>query len=286
VESQLDTEHSRPAETTRPTARRLSTRGLEIVLLASCLTLLALGTWGPTIAQPAHYHAFADQRSLFGVPNMMDVLSNLAFAGFGVFGAWRIWLLPAGALSPAQRSLAGLFFFGLVATAVCSGWYHLHPQDNGLAIDRYGMTLAFAGLLGLAGATQVSDRAGQWLALTVLVCGAWSIWSWSTTLNVLPWAVLQFGGIALMLGLGCLQPRADALPVSWIAVILLYAMAKVLELFDMPVYQLTGEQISGHTLKHIVASCAALPVLQATYRARRPLESSAPAAAVSAVRNR
>ena len=264
---QLAIDHIDPAETTEPSVCSLNTHRHEIALLTGCLILLALATLGPTIAQPEHYHAFADRRSLLGVPNMMDVLSNLAFACFGVFGAWRIWLSPQGALSPAQKGLAGLFFFGLVATAVCSSWYHLQPQDNGLAIDRYGMTLAFAGLLGLAGATQVSDRAGQWLALTVLVCGAWSIWSWSTTLNVLPWAVLQFGGIALMLGLGFLQPRADTLPVSWIAVILLYATAKVLELFDMPVYQLTSELISGHTLKHIVASCAALPVLHATFRA-------------------
>ncbi len=42
-------------------------------------------------------------------------------------------------------------------------------------IDRYGMTIAFAGLLGLAAATRVSDRAGQWLTFAVLVCGAWSI---------------------------------------------------------------------------------------------------------------
>jgi len=253
-----------------------------MVLLISCLILLALGTWGPTMAQPEHYHAFADQRSLFGIPNMMDVLSNLAFAGFGVVGAWRVWLLPRGDLSPVQRSLAGLFFFGLVATAACSGWYHLQPEDNGLAIDRYGMTLAFAGLLGLAGATRVSDRAGQWLALIVLVFGTWSIWGWSTTANILPWTLLQFGGIALILGLACLPARAGALPVCWIAVILAYALAKVLELFDLPVYQLTGELVSGHTLKHIVASCAALPVLHATYRASRLLESPPPAAAAAA----
>ena len=168
-----------------------------------------------------------------------------------------------------------------MATAACSGWYHLQPQDSGLAIDRYGMTVAFAGLLGLAGATRVSERAGQWLALTVLLCGTWSIWSWSATANLLPWTVLQFGGMALMLGLGYLPARADALPVRWIAVILAYALAKVLELFDLPVYQLTGELVSGHTLKHIVASCAALPVIIATYRASRLLASPAPVAATS-----
>ena len=85
-----------PAATALPTTRSAATSasGLEMGLLVACLALLALGVWGPSIAQPSHYHAFADQRALFGVPNMMDVLSNLAFAGFGLLGAWRIWCLP------------------------------------------------------------------------------------------------------------------------------------------------------------------------------------------------
>ena len=268
-----------PATTAQPKPRALGTHDLELALCVACLMLLALGALGPTVIQSSHYHAFADQRSLLGVPNMMDVLSNLAFAGFGVVGARRIRLLPQRVLSPAQTNLARLFFAGLALTAAFSGWYHLQPDNDGLAIDRHGMTIAFAGLLGLAATTRVSDRAGQWLALAVLLCGAWSIQTWSTTTNVMPWAVLQFGGMALMAGLALLAPRNGALPVSWGAVILLYALAKILEHNDVEVYHLTGEMVSGHTLKHIVASCAALPVLSALARAGRTLESPAHGAA-------
>ena len=42
--------------------------------------------------------------------------------------------------------------------------------------------------------------------------------------NGLPWAVLQHGGIALVLGLGSLAARDSALPVSCTTVILVYAM--------------------------------------------------------------
>ena len=286
MQSVLNIHRNPRAATARPAVRSTgtSTRGLEMGLLVACLALLALGAWGPSITQPSHYHAFADQRALFGVPNMMDVLSNVAFAGSGLVGAWRIRRLPRGAISPVQHSLADLFFAGLLMTAVCSAWYHVEPQDLGLTVDRCGMAIAFAGLLGLAAATRVSDRAGQWLTLAVLVCGAWSIWTWSTSANVLPWAVLQYGGIALMLCLGLLAPCDGALPVSWTTVILVYALAKVLEQTDAQVYHLTGELVSGHTLKHIIASFAALPVLWALSRATRPLESSACSAAISAKR--
>ena len=71
--------------------------------------------------------------------------------------------------------------------------------------------------------------------------------------NVLPWAVLQFGGMALVLWLALLRPREDALDIRWSWVILAYAVAKLLEANDSSVYQCTGQLVSGHTLKHVVA---------------------------------
>jgi hypothetical protein len=251
------------------------TRRLEMALCVICMALFALGILGPSVEQPAHYHAFADQRHLWGIPNLMDVLSNLAFAGFAAMGAWHLWRTSAAAFSAIDRRLAGLFFFGLIVTAAFSGLYHLHPDNEGLAFDRYGMTIAFAGLLGLAASTRVSERAGQWLGLAVLVCGVSSIQSWSALGNVLPWAILQYGGMALMLALACLPARMGALPVSWLTVLLIYTLAKLLEHADQSVFELTHGLVSGHTLKHLVASCATLPVLAAFRRADRLLESPA-----------
>jgi hypothetical protein len=269
-----------PLQSVQPQVGGPGTRNLELALFAACLAFVALAAWGPSVAQHGNYHAFADQRSVFGIPNAMDLLSNLAFAGFGVLGAWRVWRMPQGAIGPVQWLLAGLFFAGLLMTAACSAWYHYQTDDSSLAIDRYGMTIAFASLLGLAAATRVSDRAGQCITLAVLIGGAWSIQTWSTSNNVLPWAVLQFGGMALMLGLGFLRPRPNALVVSWFSVILVYALAKVLEHYDTQVYHLSADLVSGHTLKHLVASCAALPILRAVERVGRALESSASGAAI------
>jgi hypothetical protein len=51
-------------------------------------------------------------------------------------------------------------------------------------------------------------------------------------------------------------------------VILAYAAAKLLEMNDHAIFDLTGQLVSGHTLKHLVATLAALPVL-ASVRALR-----------------
>jgi len=235
----------------------------EAMLLLTCLSLLALALFGPALAQPAHYHEFADQRVLWGVPFAMDVLSNLPFALAGAVGAWCLWSLPSGALSNVQRAMAALFFIGLLLTAAASSWYHWHLDDAGLAVDRCGMAVAFAGLLGLAAAGRVSERAGATLGLAVLVLAPASVQVWFETGNVLPWAVLQFGGMGLVLWLALLRPRDAALDIRWSLVILAYAAAKLLEVNDHLVYELSGELVSGHTLKHVVAALAAWPVIAA-----------------------
>ncbi|RYF43019.1 MAG: hypothetical protein EOO25_04765, partial [Comamonadaceae bacterium] len=177
----------------------------ETFLLAACAGLLTLAVLGPALTQSADHHAFADQRVLWGIPYALDVLSNLPFALAALCGGWALHRLPAGALSAAQRAMAGLFFAGLLLTAAGSAGYHWRPDDAGLAIDRLGMAVAFAGLLGLA-AGRISERAGAWLGGGVVVMGPTAVQVWMHTGNVLPWAVLQFGGIALVLALS--QTRA------------------------------------------------------------------------------
>ena len=240
-----------------------SIRPSEIRLLAAGLALVLLAWLAPPLTQPGHYHAFADQRSWLGVPFAIDVLSNLPFAGFGLAGLLYLRRLPATRYGAAQRSLAALFFGGLLLTAVCSTWYHWQPDDAGLAVDRIGMAAAFAGLLGLAVAGRISARAGVLTALSVLLLGPLSVWVWAASGNVLPWAVLQFGAMALLLALAWVRPLPSALAVAWAIVILIYALAKVLELGDAVVYAWSGALVSGHTLKHVVAALAAWPVLRA-----------------------
>jgi hypothetical protein len=54
-------------------------------MLASLLGLLLL----PPIVQNQNYHDFADQRTLFGIPNFWNVVSNIPFIGIGAVGLWQ-----------------------------------------------------------------------------------------------------------------------------------------------------------------------------------------------------
>ncbi len=246
--------------------RWLPPQPAEWALLAAAATLLVFVFWGPFLPASAHQHHFADQRGWRGLPCALDVLSNLPFAVAGMWGL--VWLRRLGALRLclATRATAALFFGGLVLTAVGSGWYHWQPDDAGLLWDRLGMAVAFAGLLGLAVVGRISPRAGVATALCLLVAGPAAVVAWAHTGNLLPWAVVQFGGLLAVLALACMPHRHGALVVQWGAVIAWYAVAKAFELADHAVFEATGQWVSGHTLKHLMAAGAALPVLFAMAR--------------------
>lgn len=270
-----------------PTPLRVLRREGALALAALLLGALALAA--PALPQPAHYHDFADQRAWGPLPHALDVLSNAPFALWGVAGlavlarALRLRAVD-GAVDGAVAGLAALFFAGLMVTAGVSSCYHWQPDDAGLAWDRGGMVLAFAGLLGLAALQAVSLRAGIALAAAVLALGLAAVAHWAVTGNFLPWALLQGGGMIFILVAACLRPvQPDSgLRIRWALVIALYALAKGLELADQPVFELSGQLVSGHSLKHIVASFSAWPVLlalkAALAAAEQRLESSAKSA--------
>lgn len=208
----------------------------------------------------AHGHPFVDARTLLGLPNAMDVLSNLPLA---LAGTWGLCALPRSTLHEATRRAARVFFAGLVLTGFGSAWYHWAPDATGLVLDRLGMAVTFAGALSLA----VVERVGQgparpalWVALSFAVVSA----ALPQLLgHVLPWAVVQFGGVALIAWAALQRPTSGAIGVRFGALIAWYAMAKALELADAAVFHATGELVSGHSLKHLAAALAAWPVLTA-----------------------
>ena len=243
----------------------------ETSLLVALLMACAVACLGPAVSQYADYHAFADQRTLWGLPFAMDVLSNIPFALLGAWGLVRLGSacvprarrIGFAALVPcdAQRPLALLFFCGLMLTALCSSYYHLQPDNTGLAVDRMGMLVPFAGLMGLAAADRISARAGQWTAAAVLALGPIAVAVWALTGNLLPWSILQGGGIVLIMCLALRRPLAGAWGMPLMAVMAWYVVAKLLELCDHQVLAMAQGWVSGHTLKHIAAAMAAWPVI-------------------------
>ena len=143
--------------------------------LLGTLTLLMGGVTAlvPPVAQNPAYHHFADQRALLGVPNFLNVVSNLPFLLAGALGFWSL----AGGrragrtdtfITPEERQPYWPFFTGVALTGVGSAYYHWRPDNTTLFWDRLPMTVAFMGLLASVIGERISRGAGRralWPAL-------------------------------------------------------------------------------------------------------------------------
>jgi hypothetical protein len=241
------------------------------------LGLAALLYHGP-IAQPADYHAFADTRSLLSLPNALDVLSNVGFLLAGAWGLWSLKSIPDNLASSITRPAYFAFMVALMLTALGSGYYHLAPDNARLVWDRLPIALACAALL--VGGFAETHRQVHKFALPVMLLVA--------VVSVIWWAVSE------RLGVGDLRPylALQAAPLILIPLwqwangkptrdraafgcaVLLYVFAKLAELNDAQLHALLG-LVSGHTLKHILASLAALVL---TAEMLRKLQNPQPAA--------
>ena len=210
-----------------------------------------------------HGHPFADARSWWGIPNTCDVLSNLPLLLVGVWGWRRIQAHWPGA---APERLPALWACGgLVLTWAGSSFYHLHPSAHSLVLDRLGMAVTFAGVLAWALAQRLPPVwSGRW-GLAVGVAGVLSAALPAWNGHVLPWAVLQFGGLALVCAHAlCTAWRAPAGSEgrwAWLGLVAWYGLAKALELHDAQVFAWTHQGLGGHALKHLAAACSLTPLL-------------------------
>jgi hypothetical protein len=231
----------------------------EVFLWGFVAALLVLAMALPGMPQDPDYHQFADARTLMGVPRAMDVLSNIPFLVLGGIGLVYHLKGRLAYSNSAMRTSGLVFFLGFVLTAVGSAYYHLDPNNWGLAWDRMGMVVAFAGALGLLAAHRVSIRAANLLLPMALAGGVLSVAWFAATDSITPYLIVQFGGIGLVAGASWLPTHGKG--PNWAALIAAYALAKVLEMEDSEVFRLTQGVVSGHTLKHVFAALAVLAVL-------------------------
>ena len=227
--------------------------------------------YGP-IAQPPGYHAFADARSMLGVPNFCNVSSNAAFLLAGLAG---LVILARGRVPGVLPQLRWVYCVLCVATilvGIGSAHYHLRPDNASLVWDRAPMAVAFSAFFAIVIGEHIGWRWGTRLVGPLAAIGLATVWYWQFTEKLgrgdLRWYVLVqalplvLSPLILVLFPG--DRERDRL--VW-PVLAGYVLAKVFEILDWPIMDWTGV-VSGHSLKHIAAACAICFLIVAM---RRPL---------------
>src|SRR3989344_1176426 len=114
-----------------------------IVLITLALSAIIGIFFSPPIRQDEDYHHFSDKDTLLGIPNFLNVISNLPFLIVGTLGVLKLKHLKK------FHTQYGLFFLGICFVAGGSAYYHLNPTTETLVWDRLPMSLAFMALFSL-----------------------------------------------------------------------------------------------------------------------------------------
>ncbi|MBR0895432.1 hypothetical protein JQ616_10780 [Bradyrhizobium tropiciagri] len=217
------------------------------------------------IAQPAHYNDFADHSALFGIPHAGDVLSNAGFALVAIWGWLALWPRRNSAQLRAGWPGYRLFLIGLFLTAFGSAYFHLAPGNGRLTWDMLPIALAGAGLLvGVRGDTRPGSRTNiEAIALALFAVAGVACWVFTDSHgagDLRPYLLLQVLPLILIPLWQAIDraPRTERL--AFAAAMALYVVAKLAEVLDHQMANTLGS-VSGHTLKHLIATAATAAIV-------------------------
>jgi hypothetical protein len=234
---------------------------LKIIVAIVAVSIIAVFSMDPIALDPG-YHNFADRRDTLNIPNFFNVLSNLPFVIIGIMG---MRLVGSGRATGGLVELQAVymtFFAGVFLTGFGSAYYHYHPDNQTLLWDRLPMTIAFMALFSAIVGETISSQIALKLFLPLLASGIASVVYWHVSElkghgDLRAYVLVQFLPVLLMpLILWLFNSRLTGNKYIW-GIIGAYAISKLLEFFDAPIYS-ASNVISGHSLKHLIAAFAAL----------------------------
>lgn len=233
--------------------------GLSIAVVVTAIVL-------PPIPQPADYHQFADQRAFLGIPNFGNVVSNLVILLSGIAGLgflFRAYQLPVhkAFFSRIEYLPYGILFLSVAAAGLGSMLYHWIPHNGYLVWDRLPIAMGVTALLAATLVERVNPVLGIRSLPVLVVLGALSVlyWHWTEQQgkgNLNFYIITQFYSILLIILLSVYYPSRYTHAKDIYRVIALYAAAKVAEMLDLQIYEVTNHLISGHTMKHLLVGFA------------------------------
>ncbi len=237
-----------------------------LLLFAVVVTMGAAMFFVPPIPQSESYHHFADTRPLDAIPNAGNVLSNFFFLIVGVLGM-RLVLRDRKPeenplfIDPAEKWPYALFFLGVALTTFGSGYYHAAPDDARLVWDRLPMTLGFMSLLAATIGERISIRIGLRSLAPLLALGIASVLYWNFTQDrgqgdLRPYALVQFGSLAILLLLVALFPPRYTRGGDLVVALGIYVASKLFEAADSVIFD-AGRIVGGHSIKHVAAAISA-----------------------------
>jgi hypothetical protein len=199
------------------------------------------------------YHNFADQRTVWSVPNFWNVATNLLFLSVALWGS-RALGSGTAFVEKWERTAYSILLIAVALIAVGSAYYHLWPTHATLFWDRLPMAVVFMGLLATTVGERISAQAGRLLLFPLLATGVVSVLYWRVSDDLRFYALVQFCAVVVLPLIVILFPPRYTGTAGLVAMIGLYGLALGLDHYDRRIGALitTG----GHPWKHVAAAFA------------------------------
>jgi hypothetical protein len=248
-------ESTEPGENVaNPDSARLTTAGATwkswaIVAIALAVYAALRVSLGPFEQDPV-YHLFADTRLCLGIPRAGDVLTNLSIMAAGLAG---VVLWPRAKLLAEERPAYAVLVTAMIATALGSAYYHWLPSDARLIWDRLPMALFLGALLALVMSDRVDPAFARAGLIPFCILAAGSVLWWWASGDLWLYLVVRIGAGAMMAMMILL--RKGRYTGAWwlLGALALDLTMTAAERYDYELYAATGELLSGHNIKHLLA---------------------------------
>jgi hypothetical protein len=238
----------------------LNIKSLILITVALIAVFITLNFVEPVSQNPG-YHAFADSRIFWGIPNTLDVLSNIALAVVGFMGIIATLKRLGSSNFNATVFQYLIFFSGVFLTGFGSLYYHLAPSNETLIWDRLPITILTLGFFCSVISEMVSPKASLILVGPLLLVGIGSAFYWNYTESLGSgdlrlYGIVQFSPLILIMLIFVMYKFPENYLPYIIGLLIFYALSRLTEFLDHQIFEIL-HFISGHTLKHLLAAAAA-----------------------------
>ena len=225
------------------------------IYIVSTVLLIIAALWYGKVEQAQSYYLFADDRTFFGIPNGLDVMSNLAIVYPGVIGLMLVYERQKNGheyRDPIEQTIQYCLFLGMVLTFLGSVWFHLNPNDSTLVWDRLAMTVVMACYCSLIIADRYSIDLAKRIHFPLISIGLLSVIYWEYSGDLRPYFFFKMQPVILVAILLVYGKKTYDRAADYIISMSLVLVATLTENIDKIIFD-NLDIISGHTMKHIIA---------------------------------
>jgi hypothetical protein len=241
----------------------------QLLIILAFLAVITLLVVIPYFLFPSSLftrHSYTDQRSLCGLNNAFNVLSNLVLIAAGCY--WLNWIFRTKNISLKCRKglyetrLYATFFAAVILAGIQSAWYHLFQSQLGLLGTYLLSNIVMLSLLSAIIAERVNLRIGlhsciPFIFISMLISFYWYIYQTDNQLSHL-WYFLTYLIPSLsIMTIIVARPKYGGIKHITFAFCNTF-IALGVSCLDEAIYTLTRHMISGQSLHNIYLGIAAI----------------------------